>query len=214
MAQVHLELLGCTWVVQGPCKHCPSWRWDCQGGDTLGGKGTQVGSAGVLPLCCQSQPLEHTQTGIARFKICIGYGDGRKSSSGATLSWLRPHPLVPKPRSVSLPPQGGLCPRLVPLVIRMPPQKPHANPSSHDTPPSACDDLVSPGDRAHCWPQPHTSPWQGTAVSPTAPPNPVQGGAFPNPPLASPSPPTSPSGWRTRRPEWGLSPTCPPCQTG
>lgn len=73
---------------------------------------------------------------------------------------------------------------------------------------------LSWGDRAHCWPQPHTSPLQGTAVSPTAPPNPLQGGAFPNLPLACPSPPTSPSGRRNRRPQWGLSPACPPCQAG
>lgn len=122
-AALHLSLYGSGASGNGlaapewckdSAKHCPSWRWDCQGGDTLGGKGTQMGSAGVLPLCCQSQPLEHTQTGFGRFKICIGYGDGRKGSSGASWSWLRTHPQVPKSRSVPLPPQDGVFPQTGP----------------------------------------------------------------------------------------------------
>lgn len=100
------ELLAPEWC-KDPAKHCPSRRWDCQGGDTLRDKHTHMGSAGVLPHCCRSQHLEHTQTGVGRLEICIGYGDGRKGSSGATWSWLRLHPQVLQSRSVPLPSQGG-----------------------------------------------------------------------------------------------------------
>lgn len=115
VAQVHL---GAAWLHLSGARALPN---TAPAGDGTAREGTRwvtraptQGSAGVRPQCCQSQPLEHTQTGAGRLEICIGYGDGRKGSSGAAWSWLRPHPQVPKSRSVPLPPQGGLSPQAGP----------------------------------------------------------------------------------------------------
>lgn len=107
----------------------------------------------------------------------------------------------PSPGVSPFHPRMGCSPRLVPLVIRMPPQSPHVNPSSHDTPPSACGDLVIPGGPCPRLAPALLQPLAGNSCVTHSPPKPLQGGAFPNPPLASPTPPTSPSAWRTSRPE-------------
>lgn len=131
---------------KGPAKHCPSWRWDCQGGDTLGDKGTHTRqcrcTTTVLPI-----PTSGTHT------------DGSWEAGNLYWVWRRQERLiwgrVVLAQATSTGPQVQECPPSTPGWA-VPPGWSHLSSGCHlkdptsisapmTAPPSACGDLVIPG---------------------------------------------------------------------
>lgn len=133
-------------MLQGPCQTLPQLKMGLPGRGHTGWQGHPHGqcrgTTTVLPI-----PTSRTHTDrcwevgnlywVWRWQERLIWGHMVLAQATSTGPQVQKRP----PST----PGWAVPPRLVPLVIRMPPQKPHVNPSSHDTPPSACGDLVIPG---------------------------------------------------------------------